>query len=312
MSSFRPSPCKDRQGVRKGAGRLALVSLTLVGALALCMPAAAQTLGGQYYALTTVATGGYYNPATGHFEDHSTASGTLDPYPLPTIAQYGSQVAGSTGKVTASADDTHGGTVTARAAIDYTDDTHQGYVDALSATAQITYTFLLDGANIGAKVPVLLDISGLADNGQSGGLGASASAGYTFHTLKWASDDDIISLDKFTDVYGRGGRFGDTLALDLTVGDIYTLFLGAAVTVGRSSVSPDNPHDEAIATVDPLFTIGGGYARLDHFVGLPGAAIGGTSPVPEPASWALMILGLGAIGAASRRRRAVSTMGPQT
>jgi hypothetical protein len=57
----------------------------------------------------------------------------------------------------------------------------------------------------------------------------------------------------------------------------------------------------SIRTVAMQFTGGVGdmrQVRLDRFVG------GGSNEVPEPSTWALMILGFGAIGGAMRTRRA--------
>jgi hypothetical protein len=52
--------------------------------------------------------------------------------------------------------------------------------------------------------------------------------------------------------------------------------------------------------LDPVFTIAPEFASRYALQGLPLGA--STPPVPEPASWALMIMGLGLTGAALRRR----------
>jgi hypothetical protein len=67
------------------------------------------------------------------------------------------------------------------------------------------------------------------------------------------------------------------------------------------------------ATVIPyfLFAFGGNYTGPECFncgrnPGFEGLVNVGTAPVPEPASWALLIAGFGLTGAAMRRRRAVA------
>ena len=50
----------------------------------------------------------------------------------------------------------------------------------------------------------------------------------------------------------------------------------------------------------------GGYFYLDDVEVTDLGPVGGTGGVPEPASWALMIMGFGAAGAMIRRRKAVA------
>jgi len=60
----------------------------------------------------------------------------------------------------------------------------------------------------------------------------------------------------------------------------------------------------AMAFIDPTFTIAPEYASSYRIVGLPGSDA--VPAVPEPASWILMLGGLGAAAAVYRRRGSVS------
>ncbi|MBW8893518.1 MAG: PEPxxWA-CTERM sorting domain-containing protein, partial [Burkholderiales bacterium] len=53
------------------------------------------------------------------------------------------------------------------------------------------------------------------------------------------------------------------------------------------------------AYVDPVFTLPAEFRNLVNIVGVPAA------PIPEPASWALMLCGLGVLGRTMLRRREI-------
>ena len=62
------------------------------------------------------------------------------------------------------------------------------------------------------------------------------------------------------------------------------------------TIYPDTSGTQLTASIDPTFS---SAAQGGSFSFSPGV----TSPVPVPASWTLMLLGLGALGATVRRRR---------
>jgi len=74
---------------------------------------------------------------------------------------------------------------------------------------------------------------------------------------------------------------------------------GAQLFTGFQILGPGQP------PTSPTFKLGT-FALCDCSFGTPNYSltISDTSPVPEPASWSMMLLGFGAIGFAIRRRRA--------
>jgi len=62
-------------------------------------------------------------------------------------------------------------------------------------------------------------------------------------------------------------------------------------------------------TAHPTFKLG--TFALDNFgsgASLTISSVGAVSPVPEPATWAMMLIGVGAVGASARRRRIKTTV----
>lgn len=270
--------------------------LTLVapaGALILTTPAGAQSVSKEYRAYTVVTRGGV--------NAGKVASGSYDlGQPTPTTPQYTVQEGGGGWRVGASSDDTHGGTVTASAAISYVSPLGATYIDDLAAHSQLDYIFTLDGPDSNALIPVLVNAVGSA-SGNS--LYGSTIAGFSLSTLTWHDPNDYFRIDAYTAISAPSSSFDVDQLVYLKVGLTYDLRLSAVAEVGRGSVRPDYHFAEAIAQVDPTFTIQGDFAKDYYFVGLPASAIGGVAAVPEPASWAMMVVGFGLVGSAVRRRR---------
>lgn len=93
--------------------------------------------------------------------------------------------------------------------------------------------------------------------------------------------------------------------------------VGTAITLNYSLITHvqvyGGPGSTAALLIDPVITLDDGFLRdngltLRDFSIAPEAGFGntGTAAVPEPASWLLMILGFGLVGAIGRRRTTVT------
>lgn len=114
-----------------------------------------------------------------------------------------------------------------------------------------------------------------------------------------ASSDELLLKVSLTDDYHNGSIYGQAAAGRQRWGDY-----------SQVSVDPENEHN---------FYLVGQFAReynLEEF-GHPGGTGGSrwgtwvaviTTPVPEPGTWAMMVFGLGVVGALAARRRQKSTL----
>lgn len=120
-----------------------------------------------------------------------------------------------------------------------------------------------------------------------------------------ASFDALLGLN----VGGLGPAYGFQVETgDALDGGYHPLFYGTG-SVMLTAMNPD-PHDaisagERLVSQHAEVTVGyaASYAErnLSHFLVRDGAPI--VSAVPEPETWALMLVGLTAVGIASRRRK---------
>lgn len=231
-----------------------------------------------------------------------------------TVPQY-KELAGANGWLSvASANDNDGGTVTADVGVppNWMYGTNSS-LQHISASSQLSYDFSLIGVDPSVIIPVL--VSGALHATQSDpNLGGYASA--TFQL----GGPSVELLNYSIDTIGSLGTInGGSITVDdvvyMQAGLTYRLAM-SAYAKGRSDESldevslPNGQYSLFSAGADPIFTILGDYAASYHFVGLPDSAIGsvgggGTPAVPEPASWAMMIVGLGMIGSQMRRRQRV-------
>jgi hypothetical protein len=67
---------------------------------------------------------------------------------------------------------------------------------------------------------------------------------------------------------------------------------------------PTQDSGSADAFIDPTFALTGQYASLYHFEGLPDGALAGG--VPEPSTWAMLLIGFAGLGLARFHRAAVN------
>ena len=103
---------------------------------------------------------------------------------------------------------------------------------------------------------------------------------------------------------GAGGSFSQGLSLQ--PGVQYNVFMSADAQATVSSNSEQAEYESANAALDPIFSIDSscGCAGDFQFSFSPGVGNGAaTGAVPEPATWAMMLVGFGGLGAAMRSRR---------
>lgn len=204
-------------------------------------------------------------------------------------------------------------------------------VVAQPASAQFTYAFGFSGYS-GSEALVTNagsvgtgGFQGWVSTGQGGTGGPGGNTNYIVGNLAGPDFNDyfVFSTDSFT-----GPVTSASLSIySYAISGPVTLRLGAASSLIPwlyNAVSPDTALHDALGsgTLYGLFGLTGGQSNQQLTFNLNAAAladlnnaianhqsfaIGGTlnasPPAPEPASWAMMLAGFGAIGGAMRARR---------
>jgi hypothetical protein len=131
--------------------------------------------------------------------------------------------------------------------------------------------------------------------------GSFVTVGFTDETIVDGVGNDIF--------IGEDGAAGETANVFVSSNGVTFTFLGVATDNGVTSFDLGS-----IGFNQPVKAVK--IVGLDNFGGSPGFDVafvqvlpGSIGPgVPEPAAWALMILGFGASGAMLRRRKALATL----
>jgi hypothetical protein len=164
--------------------------------------------------------------------------------------------------------------------------------------------------------------------GPAGAVALTAGSGWQSDTVDSAGVNSLNSPITFTVAPGATDVFSLTDALGLK--DVYTVTINGGVTamstVTAYPTSFDNTLGPAAAKAGPAWTDSGtSHLQLDFAPGTYSLAIAsncasGACPttfgdrldaltaIPEPATWAVMLVGFGGIGSAIRRRRSAGTL----
>lgn len=162
-----------------------------------------------------------------------------------------------------------------------------GAINPGTAVCAVTLTSAGPGA---VAAPISFDVSGTGDFSATFSFfnpfspaRANASASFNF-------DPDILSFTRadFSGANASLATFGNANGL------------GSSIQVDLASLPAGLQYLNLVGTLNPNFTPenGNDFARVGGSLALTNIA----GVVPEPASWALFILGFGAIGGALRRR----------
>jgi len=197
---------------------------------------------------------------------------------------------------------THGGTVFAGAELPGMDPFALRNIEYASGKGYLAYNFWIDGPDPDALVPVRFQAIG--------GVTSNSSAGTGGILLRLSEVGLGGKVFQWSDV-GQGND-EDTAFQDIAAIDVDQIFyfkpsMTYHIEMSASAGVQARVDKGAFATasLDPAFTVLGDFVRDYQVVGVPGDLV--TPPpgpaVPEPATWALMVMGFGLLGGSLRRRR---------
>ncbi|WP_353217358.1 PEPxxWA-CTERM sorting domain-containing protein [Sandarakinorhabdus sp.] len=140
-----------------------------------------------------------------------------------------------------------------------------------------------------------------------GGIGSNSA-----NAAAWTLRDSFTDVSGQSSSYARPGEatMFDIGDLQLAANTRYGFYFTATTRSGSTRVIYSNQAMNTVVTGHSDITVFSGIGkRLDFGGGNMGRAFNGTlaysvDPVPEPASWGMLITGFGFVGAAARCRRA--------
>jgi hypothetical protein len=190
-----------------------------------------------------------------------------------------------------------------------------GYLVELHAVNAAAFATLQPLLNTSGAVAHISGTYTLAQSGQSFSI-ASAYTGMNVPMAQELQRSFGVICDRsgYYSLTGTEcGTFGYALDLNFVPGSAYSdgnplsvygsISVGATVHAGATGIS--GYAGLATAFVDPTITLSGGLDPNLYTLRIGNAITPGGGAVPEPAAWALMLAGFGAIGSASRRTRRV-------
>lgn len=181
-----------------------------------------------------------------------------------------------------------------------------------AATTVLTFDDISEGT-VATNQYTGLTISGGSVLTQNSGLN-SIYPPFSTPNVLYNYSSNTIGIDFTSPVDSVGGYITGSTSVILSVFSGGTL-LGTIATSGAnytgSGGTPNAFLNLAFSNITSATfraaTGGGNSFTLDNLT-VGGTIINNTGAVPEPATWALMILGFGAIGASMRRRRPMATL----
>jgi hypothetical protein len=167
------------------------------------------------------------------------------------------------------------------------------------AQTQLTYQIEVSG-----PADTIVPLFVVADLNASGDLGGAPSTSSSFNA---SASLGIEGVDVSAIWSACGNSAAPSCLGDVSVNQSLGFHANSLYTVTETTLASAEEGGSASAFADPFFSIAADFAAEHPGFSIqvsPGVANARVdSGAPEPASWAMMILGLGGVGAALRRRR---------